>query len=147
MVSAVFKLTMARCLSALKADPYREYFALWWLRLHGLKKIASNYVCRGGEVDHIMLDGDTLVFVEVKYRCTDQSGAASLALSPTKMGRVERTATHFIGRFPQYAVYPMRFDAVAIEIMKSQKASLSVRCFLGGYFKLPSVQWYKGLTR
>ena len=39
-----------------------------FLKAKGLRVLARNYARRTGEIDLVMLDGETLVFVEVRYR-------------------------------------------------------------------------------
>ncbi len=39
-----------------------------YLQQQGLRRLAQNYQCRFGEIDLIMQDGDTLVFIEVRCR-------------------------------------------------------------------------------
>ena len=41
-----------------------------WLRKSGLRPLARNYFCRYGEIDLIMRDGDSVVFIESRYRKT-----------------------------------------------------------------------------
>ena len=38
------------------------------LEQHGLRLVTQNWQCRRGELDLIMLDGNCLVFIEVRYR-------------------------------------------------------------------------------
>jgi len=45
-----------------------ERQALEHLQQHGLRLLAQNWLCKRGELDLVMLDGDTVVFVEVRYR-------------------------------------------------------------------------------
>ena len=45
-----------------------EQTALRYLRRHGLVLIEANFTCKGGEIDLIMRDGDSFVFVEVRQR-------------------------------------------------------------------------------
>ncbi|HAI35710.1 MAG TPA: YraN family protein, partial [Alcanivorax sp.] len=45
-----------------------EHRARRWLEQRGLVPVIANYQCRLGEVDLIMDDGETLVFVEVRWR-------------------------------------------------------------------------------
>ena len=45
-----------------------EKAAAKYLRRRGYRIVARNYRCRGGEIDLIALDADTIVFVEVKTR-------------------------------------------------------------------------------
>ncbi|WP_163027072.1 YraN family protein, partial [Pseudomonas viridiflava] len=51
-----------------KAGREAEAYALQHLQQQGLRLIAQNWLCKRGELDLVMLDGDTVVFVEVRYR-------------------------------------------------------------------------------
>lgn len=59
----------------------------------GLKPIYRNYRCKLGELDLIMPDNQTLVFIEVRYRKTDQYGSAAESITKTKQSRII-AATH-----------------------------------------------------
>jgi putative endonuclease len=48
----------------------------------GLKLVTQNYHCRFGEIDLIMKDGKTLVFVEVRLRSNNQFGSAASIITP-----------------------------------------------------------------
>ncbi|TMG83752.1 MAG: YraN family protein, partial [Betaproteobacteria bacterium] len=45
-----------------------EALAARFLMARGLSIVGRNYRCRGGEIDLIVRDGKTLVFVEVRLR-------------------------------------------------------------------------------
>ena len=47
-----------------------EGIACFYLQLHGLQLRTKNFRTKFGEIDIIMTDGDTLVFVEVRLRLT-----------------------------------------------------------------------------
>ena len=53
-----------------------EHRARRWLEQRGLVPVIANYQCRLGEVDLIMDDGETLVFVEVRWRAYNRYGGA-----------------------------------------------------------------------
>jgi len=55
-----------------------EDAALAHLLRHGLQLVERNFLCKGGELDLIMQDGATLVFVEVRQR----TAAISAVLPP-----------------------------------------------------------------
>ena len=80
-----------------------------------LRPVSRNFHCRGGEIDLIMLDGDCLTFVEVRYRASAAFAAASHTVDHRKQQKIIRTAAMFIARNARYAIYTMRFDVVAIE--------------------------------
>ncbi|PJG84014.1 YraN family protein [Caviibacterium pharyngocola] len=53
-----------------------EHQARLFLQSQGLKFIAANQYVKGGELDLIMSDQSTLVFVEVRQRKNDRFGSA-----------------------------------------------------------------------
>ena len=53
-----------------------ERHAERWLKARGLQVLARNYRCRFGELDLVMRQGDTLVFVEVRLRRDERFGGA-----------------------------------------------------------------------
>ena len=55
---------------------YYELEAQKYLQQQGLIPIERNYNCPYGELDVIMRDGDTLVFIEVKFRSSNAKGGA-----------------------------------------------------------------------
>ncbi|MCH2557277.1 MAG: YraN family protein [Alcanivorax sp.] len=92
-----------------------ERRVLDWLRERGLTPLAANYRCRLGEVDLIMEHGDTLVFVEVRWRAGRGYGGALASVDTRKQRRLVRAARHFLGRHPLQARRPCRFDVVGLE--------------------------------
>ena len=87
--------------------------ALAYLQQQGLKLVARNVRSRRGEIDLVMRDGGTLVFVEVRQRSGDRFGGAAASIGPLKQARLWRAAQAFLARFP--APPPCRFDAVCID--------------------------------
>jgi putative endonuclease len=93
--------------------------ALAHLASHGLKLLARNYRTPGrggGEIDLVMRDGATLVFVEVRKRATRDFGGAAASVSATKQRRIIFAARHYLMRMPQQP--PCRFDVVGVEAGK-----------------------------
>jgi putative endonuclease len=80
------------------------------LQQHGLKLIARNYRCRFGEIDLLMQDGETLVFVEVRMRSSTDFGGAAASIDARKQAKLIRTAQHYLATLAR--VPPCRFDAV-----------------------------------
>ncbi|MCL4526747.1 MAG: YraN family protein [Gammaproteobacteria bacterium] len=82
---------------------------------HGLHPLTRNYRCRMGEIDIITLDGDTLVFVEVRQRAHKRQGGAAASITGRKQKRLIRAAEYFLLRNPQHGLRPCRFDVVALD--------------------------------
>lgn len=92
-----------------------EQIAKSYLQNQGLVAICENFSCRVGEIDLIMSDNKTLIFIEVKQRANNVYGGGLAAVSTVKQQRIIKTAmmycaTHNIN-FEQQA---SRFDVVAI---------------------------------
>jgi len=90
-----------------------EQLACTLLQANGLKLLEKNYRLRTGEIDLIMLDGQTIAFVEVRYRKSKQYGGALQSIDPRKQMRIIRTAQHYLSYHAPYA--QARFDVVAVE--------------------------------
>jgi putative endonuclease len=86
-----------------------------YLQAHGLRLLHSNYRCRFGELDLVMRDGDTLCFVEVKFRKSLSFGGAAASIPPTKQRKIIKTALFYIASHKQLANKAMRFDALLIQ--------------------------------
>jgi putative endonuclease len=99
--------------------PLGEQAALDHLLGAGLTLIERNYRCRLGEIDLIMTDPlmlpETLVFLEVRYRNTQQFGGAAASVDRTKQKKLIRTAQHFLKTHPNLRKQPARFDVIALK--------------------------------
>lgn len=91
-----------------------EQLALEHLERRGLRLLARNVRARGGEIDLVMLDGLTLVFVEVRSRSARGLVGALESVTTAKQRRVLTAARAYLGRHPQHAGRPCRFDVVGI---------------------------------
>lgn len=94
-----------------------EFIALQYLRLKGYSLVACNYVTgRGtgaGEVDIIVKNSHTVVFVEVKKR--KDLDTAAYAIKPAQIARIRRGAEAFLSTHQEYGDYDIRFDAILVE--------------------------------
>jgi len=91
-----------------------EELALAHLQANGLKLIARNYRCKMGEIDLVMLDGGTLVLVEVRYRASTDYGGAAASIDWRKQRRLANAAEHLLMKRAELKRYPARFDVIAI---------------------------------
>lgn len=91
-----------------------ERFARLYLQANGLRLLAQNFHRRGGEIDLIMMDGNELVFVEVRYRSSCRFTKPGLTIDIHKQRKLIRTAAMYLTRNPQLADCTMRFDVVAV---------------------------------
>jgi putative endonuclease len=92
-----------------------EDLACRHLEAQGLRLLERNYRCRAGEIDLVMLDGGTLVLVEVRSRSTSEHGGAAATVGFRKQRKFIRAARHLLLTRPDYRRLPARFDVVAID--------------------------------
>jgi len=85
-----------------------------YLLAAGLKPVARNFHSRHGEIDLIMRERETLVFIEVRYRRQSRFGSAAESVTPRKQQRIITTAEYFLLRNPRWLSHPCRFDVLAI---------------------------------
>jgi len=78
----------------------------------GFRVVERNYRAPCGEIDLIAVDGDTLVFIEVKTRRSRRFGEPFEAVDPRKQKRMTRAALWYLKRFD--VPPPCRFDVVSI---------------------------------
>ncbi|MCB1857623.1 MAG: YraN family protein [Gammaproteobacteria bacterium] len=81
---------------------------------HNMQLIERNFRSHRGEIDLVMLDGDCLVFVEVRYRRYTRFGSAAESVTENKQAKVILAANHFLQSHKQWTGYACRFDVVAI---------------------------------
>lgn len=91
-----------------------ERLAAEYLEKKGYKVVASRFRLFHGEIDLIAWDGDTLVFVEVKARTSDDFGLPEESVTPAKQRQVKRIALGYVVENDLEDVN-CRFDVIAIE--------------------------------
>jgi putative endonuclease len=91
-----------------------EQQACCHLEQQGLRLLAQNWACRVGELDLVMLDGDTVVFVEVRYRRHAGWGGALESVDARKRSKISAAAQYFLQQEPRWGKHPCRFDVVAM---------------------------------
>lgn len=96
-----------------------EQIAVSYLRRQHLVLIAQNYRCRFGEIDLIMRDGSTLVFIEVRMRANEMHGGAAASITPAKQTKLLRTARHYLSEINNEP--PCRFDALLLSGANGQE--------------------------
>ncbi|MCX7544065.1 YraN family protein [Marinicella gelatinilytica] len=104
-----------------------ERLACTYLQQQGLKLVTGNFRTKAGEVDLIMEDSETLVFVEVRYRKHQQWGGAEASVTNTKQQRICKAAAAYLQKNNLTNRCFCRFDVVAIN----------------GHLTPPQIHWIK----
>jgi putative endonuclease len=84
-----------------------ENMAKHYLEQQGLVYLMQNYRCRSGEIDLVMRDQQTLVFIEVKYRSRTDFGAAIEYFHASKRRKFESAIAHYLH---QHKLNPSNID-------------------------------------
>ncbi|MBA6232526.1 MULTISPECIES: YraN family protein [unclassified Colwellia] len=93
-----------------------EKVAANYLVEQGLIIQEKNLYSRAGEIDIIMKDGNTIVFIEVKYRASALFGGAISAISEKKQQKIRKTAAFYLQQcgLNEYNT-SCRFDVIALQ--------------------------------
>jgi len=90
-----------------------ELIAESFLIEKGLITKDKNYYTKCGEIDLIMLDNDTLVFIEVRFRASDDFGGALESVDQFKQRKIAKTALQYLQKHKLNNHY-CRFDVICL---------------------------------
>jgi len=79
----------------------------------GYRVLERNFSCKAGEIDIIAIQGDTVVFIEVKSRSSVKYGQPSEAVSIPKQRKIVKTALYYMQK-NKLLDYMCRFDVIEI---------------------------------
>jgi putative endonuclease len=97
-----------------------EQVALSFLLGLGYVLVERNWRCRSGEIDLIMMDGDTMVIVEVKARRGTSYGLPQEAVGSKKRAKIRRLTQYYL-LVANRQEQDLRFDVVAITFAGDQE--------------------------
>jgi len=92
-----------------------EELAQRFLHQQGMETIEKNVNFKVGELDLVMKDKNYLVFVEVRYRASQQFGGAVTSITPSKQRRLIKAAQLYLQKHFGNRPPPCRFDVIAFE--------------------------------
>lgn len=98
---------------------YGEELACQFLKKAGFRILQRNYRIRGGEIDIICRDGQTLVFVEVKCRYSREFGLPDESITGWKIKSLLKTAQFFIQKI-NWGNREYRIDFVGIDFSQDR---------------------------
>lgn len=108
-----------------------------FLRQNGYQVVARNYAYRGGELDIVAKQEDTIIFVEVKSVWNNQQGNPAARVNRLKQKKIWQTACHFLHTHPEIAPkgfdQPCRFDVLSARVYQTPlRFSHITNAFEGG---------------
>ena len=95
-----------------------ELIAFMFLQREGFKILATNFSWQKAEVDIIAINGEFLVFTEVKTRGSEKFGPPEQAITSKKESLYKEAAEAYIAQHP--SDLEIRFDVISIIISKEQ---------------------------
>jgi putative endonuclease len=103
-------------LSRIKTGKRGEEIAIRHLQKLGYRIMERNYRCPLGEIDIVARDKDTIVFVEVKSRKTEEFGDPELAVGKAKQKKMSLLSLYYLTQ-KHYPPVDARFDVVAVKML------------------------------
>lgn len=103
---------LTKRLSSTQKGKAAEQLALHYLEQQGLRLVETNYSTRMGEIDLIMWQQHSLVFVEVRQRNNLNFGGAAASVGLVKQKKLWKTAQIYLQRYTSPPA--CRFDLLAI---------------------------------
>lgn len=81
----------------------------------GLSCLAQNFNTRYGELDLVMMEGNTIVFIEVRRRNSALQGDAAASITLSKQAKLVKAAELWLAAHPSQAIHNCRFDVIAYD--------------------------------
>ena len=91
-----------------------EALAAAYLEKQGIQILERNFRSRKGEIDIIGMDGQTLIFVEVKAWSAYGMDSLEHAIDTKKRNKIIETSKYFLSLHRKYRYMPIRFDIVFV---------------------------------
>lgn len=111
-------MTKSKRINTRETGGFYEKIAGEFLKKKGYQILEYNFRCRYAEIDIVAMDGEYLVFCEVKYRCGDDAEARALeAVDFRKQKRISKAALFYITKNEKHNM-PCRFDVIGITDQK-----------------------------
>jgi len=101
-----------------------EALACDYLQAQGLRLLERNFLVPQGEIDLIMEDRQSLIFVEVRFRRNNHFGSGAETVTQSKQRKLLTAAASYLQRNPQQAERPARFDVVSM-VMENSRYSIN----------------------
>lgn len=108
-----------------------------FLKSNGCTVLERNWRSRRGEIDIVVRQGRSLVFVEVKRRASAEQGAPVMQVRPAQQRRCLQAAKHYLAVHPpEKWITEIRYDVVGVLMGERAKPEFEwVRNGLGHFKK------------
>lgn len=116
---------MSSFINTKKLGAHVENLVCKYLQQQKLKLITRNYTCRMGEIDLIMQEQLTLVFIEVRYRKSPFFVNSLESVNWIKQNKIIKTAEYYLLSQRLYEKMVCRFDVIGIKFTTQKLRSIS----------------------
>jgi len=99
-----------------------EKLAKDFLKKRGYHILETNYRCPEGEIDIVAKHKDSLAFIEVRTKASQEFGSPEESITPVKRERMRATAAHYLQTHDNLPLL-WRIDMVAVELDQNGKLS------------------------
>jgi putative endonuclease len=106
--------TSGSALSTRSLGQLHENRALAHLQAAGLTLVERNYTAKVGEIDLILSEADTLVFVEVRFRSAGSFVDGLSTVGDSKRKRFIKAVKYYLLTHPKDAMRVLRFDVISL---------------------------------
>lgn len=93
--------------------------AVKYLEKIGYKIIERNFLCRQGEIDIIALEGDYIVFLEIKSRTSNEYGLPSEAVTEKKLKHMIKAIQYYLYK-RNLENENIRIDAIEVYVQNNK---------------------------
>lgn len=97
-----------------KSGKRAETLAAKYLTKQNVKIITQNFYSRFGEIDLIVLDRETLGFIEVRYRKNENYLSAIETIDQHKCKKIIKTSEIYLNKRKKYQSHQCRYDVITI---------------------------------
>jgi putative endonuclease len=101
-----------------------EEYCVKYLTDLGYQVLSRNFNSPFGEIDIIVENQTSLVFIEVKTRTNESIDHAMLSITKAKQKKITKTAIYFLQNYQNTNVIEHRFDVIILQIDSDGKFDL-----------------------
>lgn len=135
------RLDLAKDQAAVPLGLLGERLVAKYLKQLGYRVVAHGHRQRLGEIDLIALDGQCVVFVEVKTWASDAQGDPSMAVDRTKQEKITRAALIYLKQH-RLLNQPARFDVVSVVWNGDHSTQPKIRHFQSAFEAVGTRQFF-----
>jgi len=107
-----------------------EDYSIHTLQAQGYEIVARNFYTPYGEIDIIAIDGNHLVFIEVKSRTRQTVDETKSSISFRKQQKITKSALYFVCHYENTNIIEYRFDVL---ILQQEQAGFKVTHLINAF--------------